>query len=407
MSSQITADFAEQVHQQLFGHILPFWMGPALDHEHGGWLAWMSNDLRADRTQPKGLILNCRILWTFSAVYRIQPEAIYRQMAERAFEVVMHSFWDGGDGGAYWQLSDRGEVLDDSKKTYGQAFYIYALAEYFRSFADPVALARACRLFEFVEQHAHDPRHAGYWEVRRRDWSETADTRLSDKDMNEMKSMNNHLHLLEAFANLYRVWKEPRVKERLIELIKLFDERILDPRTHHLRHFFDEAWQIRSKTYTFGHDIEASWLLCEAANALNDAALLERTQEIALAIAARVFDEGRAPDGGLYYEGQQGTIVDARTEWWPQAEAVVGFLAAFELSGEKKYWHAAQQAWQYIEDHFVDREHGDWFWRINEDGKPDTSLPKISEWKGPYHTSRACLEVLRRLKLLNSKQCES
>lgn len=363
-------------------------------------MAWLSNDLVPDRGKPKGLIVNCRILWTFSAAYRVRPEPIYHRMADRAFEVVWNQFWDPQHGGAFWQLDGEGRVIDDSKKTYGQAFYLYALAEYHQAFDAPHALGRAQELFSIIERQTHDPQHGGYWEVRRRDWSEAADTRLSEKDLNEKKSMNNHLHVLEAYTNLYRVWKSPLLQQQLRELIALFEDHILDARTKHLHHFFDEAWKIRSDTYTFGHDIEASWLLCEAAEALADEALLNRMRKIALQISEVVWREGISADGGLCYEGHAGRVVDARKECWPQAEAVVGFINAFQLSDDPKYLQAAQRIWDYIERYLVDRVHGEWFWRINDDGQPDPTLPKVSEWKGPYHASRACLEAMQRLETI-------
>jgi mannobiose 2-epimerase len=391
---------AESMRKHLFEHILPFWCGPALDQEHGGWMAWLSNDLTADRTKPKGLIVNSRILWTFSAVHRYQPQPIYRQMADRAFDVVFNRFWDSEHGGAFWQLDDQFRLLDDSKKTYGQAFYIYALAEHYQAFGAPASLARAQELFELIEQHTRDPQHGGYIEVRRRDWTEAADTRLSEKDQNEKKSMNNHLHVLEAYTNLYRVWQSPLVRQRLSELVDIFLTRILDPRSGHLHHFFDEAWQVRSDSYTFGHDIEGAWLLCEATDVLEDAALRSRVQPVALQISQGVLQEAVSSDGGLCYEGRAGKIIDSRKECWPQVEAIVGFINAYQLSGQSKYLEAAQALWRYIDLNLIDRVHGEWFWRINDDGQPDPTLPKVSEWKGPYHVSRACLETIHRLETI-------
>ena len=394
--------FSKCVSDQLFGHIMPFWCGPALDNKQGGWMAWLSNDLKPDRAQPKGLIINSRILWTFSAVHQARPEKLFRQMADRAFDCVMNRFWDSQYGGAFWHLDDAGRVMDDSKKIYGQAFYIYALAEYHRTFGAPTALARAKELFELIERHAHDSTHGGYIEVCRRDWSEAgAEARLSDRDMNEKKSMNNHLHLLESYTNLYRVWKEPRVEQRLRELIQLFEQRILDSRTKHFNHFFNGEWHVRSDSYTFGHDIEGTWLLCEAAEVLGDAALLKQIQGVVLPMVEVVLKEGIAADGALYYEGKGGKIIDPGKECWPQAEAVIGFLNAFQFTGDKKYLRTSLRAYDFIEDHLVDRVHGEWFWRINEDGKPDPKLPKVSEWKGPYHGSRMCLETLHRLRAIS------
>ena len=400
--SQAVETFSRSVHEHLFSHYLPFWCGPALDRERGGWMAWLSNDLQPDRSQPKGLIVNSRILWAFSAVHRVRPEPLFFDLADRAFDFVMNKFWDDQHGGAFWRLDDSGRRLDDSKKIYGQAFYIYALTEFHLAFGSPAALARAKALFELIEHHAHDAKFGGYIEVCNRDWSEAgAEARLSDKDMNEKKSMNNHLHVLEAYTNLFRVWPEPRVAERLRELIELFLTRILDVRTKHLHHFFNEQWQVRSDTYTFGHDIEASWLLCEAAEVLGDTKLLERVRAIALQMAAAVLDEGFDPRGGLCYEGRDKNIIDPGRECWPQAEAVVGFLNAFELSGNPAFFDAAWRTWKFIETHLVDRVHGEWFWRINPDGQPDQKLPKVSEWKGPYHATRACLETLRRLRAVD------
>lgn len=399
MDSQAVFKLAERIESHLHEHILPFWCGPALDAEHGGWQAWMTNDLRVDHTKPKGLIVNARILWAFSAVHQTRPGPLYGQMAARAYDLIFNHFWDVRHGGAVWRLDGDGKVLDDSKKIYGQAFCIYALAEYYRAFGDKAALDRAIELFHLVESAAHDPVHGGYVEVCRRDWSQASDNRLSEKDMDEKKSMNNHLHVLEAYTNLWRVWPHPLVAGRLRELITLFLERILNSQTHHLNHFFDEQWRVRSDTYTFGHDIEGSWLLCEAAESLGDAGLLAAVREVAAAMAAAVRREGIDATGALCYEGRQGRVIDAGKECWPQAEAVVGFINALQITGDPVYFHTAGKVWNFIETRLADAVHGEWFWRITPEGQPDLALPKVSEWKGPYHGTRGCLEAAHRLRL--------
>jgi cellobiose epimerase len=399
--------FSAEVSDHLFNFYLPFWCGPALDREKGGWMAWLSNDLEPDRKEPKGLIVNARILWAFSAAHRARPRPVYAEMAERAFEFVTNKFWDGRHGGAYWRLDDAGNLLDDSKKIYGQAFCIYALAEFHRAFGSQAALDRAKELFALVERHAHDSKWGGFIEVCRRDWSEAGpEARLSDKDMREKKSMNNQLHVLEAFTNLHRVWPDERVASRLRELIEIFLTRILDPRTKHLHHFFDGQWNVRSNSYTFGHDIEASWLLCEAAEELHESQLQERVVPVAVQMAEVALDEGLGVEGALRYEGRNGRIVDAGHEGWPQAEAMVGFLNAFEISRDAKFLAGAWRVWNYIQRKLVDRVHGEWFWRIDPDGKPDPTLPKVSEWKGPYHATRACLETLARLERISIAKAE-
>jgi len=405
MNSKEINDFAARVREHLFGHVLPFWCGPARDHEQGGWVGWLSNDLKSDHSQPKGLILNTRILWTFSAVHGVQQESLFHEMAERALDWVTNRFWDTQYGGAFWRLDDTGRVRDDSKKTYGQAFYIYALAEYHLAFDDPSALARAREMFELLDHHAHDAKDGGYFEAYHRDWTVAGpEGGVGGAELNAKKSMNTSLHLLEAFTNLYRAWKDPLLAERLRELTRIFEEHILDSRSNHFHHFFDEKWTVLSDNYTFGHDIEGSWLQCEGAEVLGDAALQRRIRQRALAIAEVTLKEGLAADGGVCYEGKAGRIVDGGKEWWPQAEAVVGFINAYQISRQNKYLETARRIWDFIERKIVDREHGDWFWRINERGEPDAKRPKVSEWKGPYHSGRACLEAMRRLDQIAQKK---
>ncbi len=367
-----------------------------MDQQNGGWMGWLSNDLRSDRSQPKGLIVHARILWAFSAAFRQKPDPIYRAMADRALDFLLTRFWDAEHGGAFWRLNDDGSAREDVKKTYGQAFCIYALAECHRAFNSTTALDRARLVFELIERHARDAAHGGYFEVCSRDWNSVLEAALSEKDLAEKKSMNSHLHVLEAFTNLARVWPDARVKQRLRELILIFEDHILDRHTLHLHHFFDETWRVRSNTYTFGHDIEASWLLCEAAAELGDGDILKRMQSLATRMADVALNEGIDANGALCYEGKCGVVIDPNKECWPQAEAVIGFLNAFEISGDARFLHAAQRVWDFIQAHLVDRVNGEWFWRILPNGRVDQTLPKVSEWKGPYHASRMCLEILAR-----------
>ena len=389
--------FADAVRHELNDHLLPFWLERAIDEPHGGFIGRTANDGTIDPQAPKGLILNARLLWTFSAAYRLTRDPRCWDLAERASDYLKDHFWDTTQGGAFWLLDAEGNVVDDKKKIYGQAFCIYALAEHYQAFGAGSALHHAQQLFNLIEIHSHDRQDGGYLEVCNRDWSTAEDSRLSDKDMDAQKSMNNHLHLLEAYTNLYRVWPDTSLGERLAELLDLFERRIADPDTGHLHHFFDASWQPQSADYTFGHDIEASWLLCEAAEVLGNAELTSRAEPLALRLARVTLAEGLDRDGGLFYAGQAGEITDPNREWWPQAEAVVGFLNAYALANDEAFLDAARRAWDYIEKYFVNKQHGEWFWRIRPDGTPDPNEPKVSQWKSPYHNVRACLEIIKRL----------
>ena len=394
--------FSQAVRNELENNLVPFWLERSTDREYGGFTGQMSNDGTIDSRAHKGLILNARLLWTFSALYRFNKDNRHFDMARRAYDYLETFFWDHLHGGAFWQVDFQGHPLDDKKKIYGQAFYIYALAEYYQAFGGDPAIKLARQLYDLIETNSRDKIYGGYIEVCSRDWSVAEDLRLSEKDMDEKKSMNNHLHLLEAYTNLYRIWPDTKLRERLTELFDIFDWRITDQISGHLNHFFDEKWQPKSANYTFGHDIETSWLLCEAAEVLGDPNVTSRAQRLALRLARITLAEALDDDGGLCYEGRAGKVTDPNREWWPQAESVVGFLNAYELSSERSFLEAAQKAWSYIEEYFIDKINGEWFWRIDRNGRPDPAEPKVSQWKGPYHNVRTCLEIIRRLQQIAS-----
>jgi len=400
-------NFRQRVARELYEDILPFWLKHSVDHEHGGFIGRMSNELLIDHQAKKGLILNARLLWTFSTLCRSEVvganDDSLLQLARRAYDYLEMHFWDYRFGGAFWQVDCRGALADDKKKIYGQAFTVYALSEYFLATGESAALERAQTLFDLIENHSCDMANGGYIETCNRDWRAAEDVRLSDKDMNEKKSMNNHLHVLEGYTNLCRAWPDPRLADRLRSLIDLFERHILDRNTCHFGHFFNERWEKRSDTYTFGHDIEGSWLLCEAADILGRPEVIQRIGRLAVDIAQAVYEQGLDSDGGLFYEGKAGRVIDTNKEWWPQAEAVVGFLNAYQLSSREHFFEAALRCWEFIERAIVDHTHGEWFWRVDQNRMPDCNEPKVSEWKGPYHNTRACLETIRRLDAITQE----
>lgn len=397
MDGKIKQKFWDSVERELSENLIPFWMMHAVDHHYGGFIGRMTNDLLVKRKAPKGLVLNARILWTFSALYRYEPKPEYLQMAQRAFEYLTLKFQDTLYGGYYWMLSYCGESIDVKKKIYGQAFMIYALSEYVRATGEKVALNMARELFKLIEKRCRDRRYLGYFESYNRDWIVAEDYRLSEKDMNEKKSMNAHLHLLESYTNLFRIWKDKKIESALRELIAVFLKFIIDPQSYCFRLFFNEKWIPKTHHISFGHDIEGSWLLTEAVEVLNDRRLHDAVVNKAIRMAEAVRNKGLDNDGGLLYEGSPECILDDDKHWWPQAEAVVSFLNAYQLSGDTQYFDAAYQCWQFIEEYIVDKKHGEWYWKVSREGKRDAKEYKISEWKGPYHNVRACLEILKRL----------
>ena len=399
-------ELRKKVETELRSNILSFWLKYAIDDEFGGFRGQISNDLTIDPRADKGLILNARILWTFSKAFSVYRNPVYLAAARRAYEYLVRYFWDQQFGGVYWMVDFEGQPTDTKKRIYGQAFTVYALAEYYHATGDAEILARALRLVENIEAAGHDARHGGYLETYERDWTLAVDQRLSDVDMDEKKSMNTHLHLMEGYAALLRFHEDSTVRLRLRELIEVFLNHIVDPITHHFILFFDEQWWPKSEKISFGHDIEGSWLLCEAAEVLGDHDILKRVRAIAVKMAQAVFEQGLGADGGLLYEADPTGIIDTDKHWWPQAEAVVGFFNAYQLSGLQHFLNSAEKSWAFIDKCIVDHKHGEWFWLVSQSGVPCAGHYKVDPWKCPYHNSRACFEVMERVDALRSRNAK-
>jgi mannobiose 2-epimerase len=389
--------FRDEIAREWRDNIAPFWLRYAPDEEYGGFRGLITNDLAVDQQAEKGIILNSRILWTFAHAFRNDRKQEFRHLAERAFSYVTDKFIDQTHGGVFWTLDWRGQPVETKKRPYAQAFAIYGLTEFFLATGVQRALDEAMVIFELLENRARDNEHDGYFETFERDWSLATDQRLSEVDQDEKKSMNTHLHLLEAYAALLSATNDSQVKERLRALINIFLNKIIQPGSCSLQMFFSESWQGRSDHTSFGHDIEASWLLGEAAQILDDRELLVRVNDISSRMAQSVYEHGLDEDGSLLYEADSQGIINDEKHWWTQTEAVVGFVNAYEVTGETKFLLAAIRVWEFIKQNLVDRQNGEWFWKTSRSGAPDYEMPKLSQWKGPYHNGRMCFEIARRL----------
>lgn len=386
----------KEMEAELIGNILPFWMNRMKDEVNGGFYGRITGTGILMPEAEKGAILNARILWTFSAAYCLLGNEEYLTTATRAKRIIIDRFYDKEFGGIYWSLDYKGNPLDTKKQIYAIGFAIYGLSEYHRATGDKEALDYAIRLFEDIERYSFDSVKNGYCEALTRGWSELADMRLSDKDENECKTMNTHLHILEPYTNLYRVWKNDSLKSQLCNLIEIFIDKILNAETGHLELFFDENWNSKYRIVSYGHDIEASWLIHEAALVLGDEALLEKVEPLVEFIAAAA-DEGLTPDGAMVYETfltKQRTDTDRH--WWVQAENVVGHINLYQYFDDEVALQKAFRCWEFIKKNLIDPQNGEWYWSIRADGTVNTGDDKAGFWKCPYHNGRMCMEIMER-----------
>lgn len=405
---------ASQVRKELTDNILPYW-ATKMVLPSGGFLGRISGTEEADEDAPVGGIMTARLLWTFASAYRVlyseagarkaSEEAAqgYLDVAMRAKRLIIDRFYDTEYGGTYWSLRPDGTPLDTKKQIYAIGFAIYGLAELYRACGDEEALEYAVKLFHSIEAHSFDTEKDGYFEAFNRDWSPIADMRLSDKDANESKTMNTHLHVLEAYTCLLRVWKDKLLEERLEGLINIFTDRILGP-DGHLRLFFDDDWRCNYDIVSYGHDIEASWLLHEASLVLGKPEVTARVEALVPAVA-KAASEGFTAEGGMIYEsvghtapdGTRSVETDADRHWWVQAETVVGNFNLWHHFGSQEGLENALMCWELIKTHIIDKTNGEWFWSLRADGTVNRQDDKAGFWKCPYHNGRMCLEILERL----------
>lgn len=372
-------------------NILTYWSTNTIDEINGGFVGERDHNNNLIPNASKGIILNSRILWAFSAASNHLKTDAYNSICELSYNYLKTHFNDEEFGGVYWELDFKGNPINTRKQVYAQAFMIYALSEYYMFSKNKEAINWAIELYNLIEKNARDTTYKGYIEAFNKDWSPIEDMRLSDKDENEAKTMNTHLHVLEAYTNLYKVYKNEKLKNDLSELINLFLTKFLNS-NNNLNLFFDEQWNLKSSVISFGHDIETAWLLIEAAKVIENKELLSETERIAVLIADTFIKHGIDVDGGVMNEFEPATnVLDSDKHWWPQAEALVGLRYAYNITGDEKYLLILSKILNFIQTKIIDHKNGEWFWRVDKNGKSYTSEYKIGMWKAPYHNSRACI----------------
>jgi len=391
----------EELTVHLREKILPFWINRMVDNEQGGFYGWADNNGKIKKDAGKGAVMNTRILWTFSAAYSMFQDKKYLDMADRSYHFIVDNFVDKDNGGIYWMLDQKGHPLESKKQIYAEAFAIYSFSEYFKATGNKKALELAKNIFRLIEKYSFDPDRNGYFEAYNREWKILDDLRLSDKDINEKKTTNTHLHILEAYTKLLSAMHDDLVKTRLVNLIDLFINRFINPVNNHLIMFFDEYWNPRSNKFSYGHDIETSWLLTEAAETTRSELLIEKCRLSSNKMAETILKNGTASDGSIYNEVKEDNMLDDDRHWWPQAEGMVGFMNAYQHTGDEIYVEAVLKLWDFIKKYLVHPELGEWYFRVNNRYEPAPDEEFAGPWKGPYHNGRMCMELIRRIEGLH------
>lgn len=396
-----TIDFKQEMLHELEGNILAFWRDKMTDQVHGGFLGRIDGNGVAHPEAEKGAMLNACILWAFSAAYRVTRTMEWLSTATRAKDYFVSHFIDKECGGVYWSLNPDGTPKDTKKQTQAIGFAIYGLSEFTRATGDQDTLALALSLYHDIEDHAYDPENNGYIEALTRDWKPIGDMPLSDKDENASRTMNTHLHIIESYTNLLRCLNEQdddndELRASVVNLLHIFTDIIINRQTGHLDLFFNDRWEGKRNVESFGHDIEAAWLLHEAALVLDDVDIDDVVRRV-----AKAADEGVQPDGSMVYEHWKDTgRTDTQRQWWTLCENVIGHLDLYQYYGDRDALGVALNCWNFIKRRIVDHEQGEWLWSVDAEGRPNRKDDKAGFWKGPYHNSRLCLEVLEREFLL-------
>lgn len=383
LSSEIVSDVRNNV--------LPFWMNYAVAVD-GGFYGTVLRDGTPVEDAPRGGVLNSRILWSFSAAYRTFQDKAYLELANKSQRYFIDTFIDKEKGGVYWLVNPNGEVLNASKYTYAMTYGIYGLTEHYLATGNDESLQTAISLYRTLEEKGRDPQNDGYVESFTGDWE-----LLDMYDNNAPKTMNAHLHVLEAYTLLYQCWKDDGLRKRLEFCVDLFMNRMYDPARKHFNLFFDNEWNSLVEMDSYGHDVEAGWLLCVAAHVLGDEGLIQKTNQLALDVTKTCLAEGTNKELGCMMYEKVGDKESKRCSWWGQIETMIACANAWQISGDEAYLRAADTVWNFVKGNMIDTEYGEWYSDCF-DGKPSKDAPKVSMWRCPYHTVRLGVEMYNRLK---------
>jgi mannobiose 2-epimerase len=399
---------ADEVDANLQKEILDKFFPAAADEQGGGFHENYALDWSSRPGGNKSIVYQGRLTWTSAEAARRFPDkaALYLAMTRRGAACLADKLWDKQNGGFYWQVGADGKPVSDIKQMYGHAFGIYALAASYQATRDPATLDLAKKAFQWLEEHSHDGVNKGYFENIGADGKPATTGRGNSVGAGAgQKSMNTSIHILEALTGLYQVWPDPLLKTRVQEMLEICRDKVYsDP--GYLTQFLSPDWQRTSSPDSFGHDVEAGYLMVEAAEALG------QDDPRAWTDARRLVDHAMQYGwdnqlGGLYDAGAmdaQGAVTGGlRTEkiWWVEAEHLNALLLQHERLGKEttQYWDDFVKQWNWITKYQIDHANGGWWPTVKADGTPASTV-KADMWTECYHQGRAMMNVSARLRKL-------
>lgn len=383
-----------EVKEHLQNKILPFWMG-LKDETHGGFYGEVGYDQKINHKSVKGGIYHSRILWFFSNAYLTLKDKLYLDYADHAYEFLKNHLIDREYGGIYWTVTYDGKPADDSKHTYNQSFAIYGLASYYDASGNTEALELAYEIFHNIENQCKD--EGGYLEAFDRNFKPISNDKLSENGVMADRTMNTLLHLLEAYTELYRVDTKEEVAICIRQMLDTFADKVYNPELRRLEVFFDPDWNSLIDLHSYGHDIEASWLIDRTCEVLNDEYYTKKISTITKDLADYIHQVALDRDSSVFNECVNG-LVDKTKVWWVQAEAILGFVNGYQMDQTRDdYLETSKNIWNYIKKYVIDpRENSEWLNELYRDGKPIIEKELAGVWKCPYHNGRMCFELINR-----------
>lgn len=383
----------EEMKEHLIQCMIPFWKS-LRDDTYGGYYGYMGYDCVVDECAVKGCILNSRIIWFFSNACLILGDKSLLAEAEHGFEFLKRFCLDKEYGGVFWSVRYDGTPEDTAKHTYNQAFSIYALSSYYDASKDEESIRIAEELYELIEEKCRDEN--GYLEAFDREFCPVENDKLSENGVTAERTMNTLLHVFEAYTEFYRVTGKKEIKERLEWMLDIIADKIYNPTLHRQEVFFDAEYRSLIDLHSYGHDIETAWLVDRGVEIISNPEYTEKMTPITKDLTKQIYETAYNRHS-LANECERG-VVDTDRVWWVQAEAVVGFLNGFQKDKSRtEYLEAAKDIWQFIKNHLIDKRKGlEWYWLLDEKGRPYENKPIVEPWKCPYHNGRMCMEVIRR-----------